>query len=346
VKKGKSLFAALICGWCLVGRGTPAGAQTLERDTTITGPRGRTIQRQVEIQRGPGSIDRQVTIKRPGGTFERDVQLQRSPMVRRGPVPGPWPRPAWIGPRPLVIAQPAPAFGFGLMAAPLLNFSFGGGGGGMAFGGGMGGPPPGGPAPGAQPPPPDQVALECQHLQSMLPGSRKEAAYTLGRLGDPRAVPSLIHVIKYDNFKDVRVAAAIALGEIGGSDAAVALERSSIYDHREDVRKAATTALDRLNTKAQAEAGRMQQQGAATSPGYGRRSSAQPPSPQPPVAGQPAPPPTLAPSPFREGTTADRPAPDAGPGDASPELSPAQRELTPPPPPTPVTSGSPVGTNL
>ena len=82
-----------------------------------------------------------------------------------------------------------------------------------------------------------------------------------GPAGRPCAVPSLVHVLKYDNFKDVRVAAAIALGEIGGSEAAVALERTSIYDHREDVRKAATTALERLNTKAQALAARMQQQG-------------------------------------------------------------------------------------
>src|SRR5215469_15240205 len=124
----RPIFAGLFLATGLMNPGGFASGQTVERDTTITGPRGRTIQRQVEIQRGPGSIDRQVTIKRPGGTFERDVQLQRSPMVRRGPVPGPWPRPAWIGPRPLVIAQPAPAFGFGLMAAPLLNFSFGGGG--------------------------------------------------------------------------------------------------------------------------------------------------------------------------------------------------------------------------
>ena len=172
-----------------------------------------------------------------------------------------------------MIGQPVPAFGFGLMAAPMLNFSFGGAGGGMGFGGGMGGGgmgggmggvPGGSGGPGAPaPPPPDQVALMCQRLQSFYSGSRKEAAYTLGRLGDPRAVPSLVHVLKYDNFKDVRVAAAIALGEIGGSDAAVALERTSIYDHREDVRKAATTALERLNTKAQALAARMQQQAAS-----------------------------------------------------------------------------------
>ncbi len=90
-----------------------------------------------------------------------------------------------------------------------------------------------------------------QRLQSFHSNNRKDAAYTLGRLGDPRAVPSLIHVLKYDSSKDVRIASAIALGEIGGSDAAVALERCAIYDHKEEVRKAATTALDRLNAQGQ-----------------------------------------------------------------------------------------------
>ena len=96
---------------------------------------------------------------------------------------------------------------------------------------------PGGPV--AQPPPPpDQVALMCQRLQGFHLTGRKEAAYTLGQLGDPRAVPTLIHVLKNDNFKDVRIASAIALGEIGGSQAAIALERSAVYDHRDDVRRA------------------------------------------------------------------------------------------------------------
>lgn len=64
--------------------GTCVDAQTVERDTTITGPRGRTIQRDVEIKRSPGSIERQVQIKRPGGTLDRSVQVQRSPLM------GPW----------------------------------------------------------------------------------------------------------------------------------------------------------------------------------------------------------------------------------------------------------------
>ena len=118
-------------------------AQTVERDTTITGPRGRTIQRQVEIQRTPGGIDRSIQIKRPGGTYERQTQIQRSPMAGRGFVPGMWARPAWGGSRPMLFA--APAVGVGLVAAPFMNFSFGGGGGGGFGGGGMGGGPGGWP---------------------------------------------------------------------------------------------------------------------------------------------------------------------------------------------------------
>src|SRR5205807_634690 len=137
---------------------------------------------------------------------------------------------------------------------------------------------------GAQPPPPpDQVALQCQRLQSFQVSHRKDAAYTLGRLGDPRAVPSLVHVLKYDNFKDVRVAAAIALGEIGGSEAAVALERSSIYDHREDVRKAATNALNRLNARVKTA---------------GSRAPAA--APPPAAMTSPSMPAAATPSPFRE----------------------------------------------
>jgi HEAT repeats len=308
---------AILC-WVLA---LPLSGQTIERDTTITGPRGRTLDRQVEIQRKPGSVSRDIQIKRPGGTFERQVQVQRSPAgVRRGPlIPGPWPRPPWI-PRTVVIGQPAPAFGFGLLAAPMLNFSFGGGGGGFGGGGpGVpfrgGGPagPPGGPAP-----PPDEVALMAQRLQSFYSNNRKEAAYTLGQLGDPRAVPSLVHVLKYDYHKDVRIASAIALGEIGGSESAIALERSSIYDHKEDVRQASATALERLNAKAKS---------APPTSSHVVRPRAVPVPPDP-----------TTPSPFRGRETTGEPAAETPAAISEP--TPAQADPganQPPPPPTPVT---------
>jgi hypothetical protein len=301
----RNLCASWVIGMVCLMAGASARGQTVERETTITGPRGRSIQRQVEVQRGPGTIDRSIQIKRPGGTFDRSVQIQRSPGV--GPwrgggfVPGPVPRPWMFGPRPVII-QPAPAFGFGLMAAPFMNFSFGGGGGGGGMGMG-GGPGPGGLPPGSPPPPPDQVALMTQRLQNFYPSNRKEAAYTLGQLQDPRAVPALVHALKYDTWKDVRIAAAIALGEIGGSEAAVALERDAVYDHKEEVRKAASTALERLNAKA-----------AASSTITNARTGARP---LPPASSS---------SPFHSPGTASQPEP-------------AQGELIPPPPPTPVTSG-------
>jgi HEAT repeats len=326
----RNLYASWVVGMVCLVAGASARGQTVERDTTITGPRGRSIQRQVEVQRGPGTIDRSVQIKRPGGTFDRSVQVQRTPAA--GPwrgggfLPGPGPRPWMFGPRPLIINQSAPVIGLGLAAVPLpfMNFSFGGGGGGgggMGMGGGGGGmgmgggPGPGGPPPGMPPPPPDQVALMTQRLQNFYPNNRKEAAYTLGHLQDPRAVPALVHTLKYDTWKDVRIASAIALGEIGGSEAAVALERDAIYDHKEEVRKAASTALERLNAKAKAAAAM----------------STVPPSARPPL------PPASSSSPFHQSTPLDGPASESPGATSQPE--PVQGELVPPPPPTPVTSG-------
>jgi len=316
----KSLFASLVVGlawWLPV---VSARGQTVERDTTITGPRGRTLERKVEIQRGPGTIDREVQIKRPGGTLTRQVQIQRSPGV--GPargfpaIAGPRPPGPWF-PRPMVVGPAGPAFGFGLLAVPAFNFSFGGGGP-LPPPGGIAGPiGPGVPATGV-PPPPDQVALMTQRLQNFYAGNRKDAAYALGRLGDPRAVPALIHVLKYDLFQDVRIAAAIALGEIGGSDAAIGLERCSIYDKREAVRKAATTALNRLNTKAAPPIS----------------SHVEPPR------STPVPPPPATSSPFGGSPPPGGPAPEPpGATSEAPQAQGEPRSPQPPPPPTPVTAG-------
>jgi hypothetical protein len=122
-------------------------------------------------------------------------------------------------------------------------------------------------------------------------------------------------VLKYDNWKDVRIASAIALGEIGTNEAAVALERAAIYDHKEDVRKACTNALGRLNARVKA--------GVASRPPVG---------PVGTVAPLPA---TNTPSPFR------RPEPSAPPDAGAPTTDALpQGDLTPPPPPAPVTGSS------
>ena len=98
----KKLFGLMALGLAEIVSGSMALGQTVERDTTITGPRGRTIKRQVDVQRGPGVIDRSVQIQRPGGTFDRQVQIQRP--AWRPPMGGPWPRPAWF-PRPVLVGR-------------------------------------------------------------------------------------------------------------------------------------------------------------------------------------------------------------------------------------------------
>lgn len=75
----RSLSASMVFAIGLGWAGTPAGAQTVERDTTVTGPGGRTISRDVSTTRGPGYVDRNVQIQRPGGTFDRNTSIQRGP---------------------------------------------------------------------------------------------------------------------------------------------------------------------------------------------------------------------------------------------------------------------------
>ena len=110
------------------------------------------------------------------------------------------------------------------------------------------------PWPAANPSPLDPVALAAQRLQSFHASSRRDGAQTLGRLGDPRAVPALVHALKYDSSKDVKIAAAQALGQIGGTDAEVVLERCIVYEKKEEVRDAAALALRRLRDRRDAMA--------------------------------------------------------------------------------------------
>lgn len=68
--------------WCKAGLILAVGAssaagQVVERDVKVTGPRGRTIERQVRTERGPGRVEREIDIKRPGGELHRDVVVQR-----------------------------------------------------------------------------------------------------------------------------------------------------------------------------------------------------------------------------------------------------------------------------
>ncbi len=328
---------------------TPAQTVSRERDVRVTGPRGRTIERRVEVDRGPGYVDRQVQIQRPGGTLTRDVRVMGgSPGPRFGPGPG-------FGPRPPVFMphRPSPAWGFGLgmglgmAAAPVIAAP-------------LWPQPVISPVIVAAPPavvvqqpsvvvapapvdPLDPVALAAQRLQSLHGGSRREAAQTLGRLGDPRGIPPLVDALKNDWSKEVRITAAHALGEIGGSEAEDVLERCIVYEKKQDVRDAAAAALHMVREKNAAARASIPTETVIKS----RVAPSRPTSPRPafrpmttaPAAAASAVPPPPAPGASRPlqwepAPQSNEPALD-GPA-ADPEDQPTGQDRIPPPPPSPV----------
>jgi hypothetical protein len=251
--------------------GAPVWGQVVERerDVTVTGPRGRSVTRSVQTERGPGFVERQVNVQRPGASYHSQVVGQR------GFRPGPGFRPGF---------GPGPRWGWG--RPPVIVENFGGGGGlpvaeALAIGGGMFGlgmlansalnspppPPPGYPVatvppnvvynqpqpytPGAQPQPQptvvvDPVAEALGRLQSSHDHSRRDGCLTLGQLRDPRAVPALVDKLKNDWSREVRAAAATALGQIGDPRGVVPLERALEHDPRQVVRDASAMALSRF----------------------------------------------------------------------------------------------------
>ncbi|MBV8314005.1 MAG: hypothetical protein JOZ53_03635, partial [Planctomycetaceae bacterium] len=59
------MSAGLVLAMGLVWGGSPAWGQVRESDVTVTGPRGRSIERSIRSERGPGFLDRQIEIRRP-----------------------------------------------------------------------------------------------------------------------------------------------------------------------------------------------------------------------------------------------------------------------------------------
>ena len=254
----KSITMGLILATSLSASFASAQAQVRERDVTITGPRGNSVHRQFESVRTPGGLTREMTITRPGGTYQRELNVTRPPAVVGGAPRGwgyppvrnnvfierdvivPPPRPFIPGfssfnlslglplvapapPPPTVIYQPAPV----VVAQPGAIYS----------------------APVQSVAPTvvvDPVAEAIGRLSSFHSNSRRDGAYILGRLGDPRAVAPLIDRLKHDKATDVRIAAATALGQIGEPSTAIILERAITYDKKQEVRDAAALALAKM----------------------------------------------------------------------------------------------------
>jgi hypothetical protein len=103
-------------------------------------------------------------------------------------------------------------------------------------------------------PPFDPYVDALGRLNSRHGPSRRDGALTLGRIGDPRAVPSLIDLLQNDWDSDVRQAAARGLGLIGDPRAAAPLEYAAAHDRRRDVRSAAAQAIALLATAPAPEA--------------------------------------------------------------------------------------------
>src|SRR5262245_42767107 len=90
-------FLGLITTLGLATIGGPSWGQIVEREVTITGPRGRSIERSFVSERGPaGVLSRQMTVQRPGATYRSAAQVVRPPSFGR---PGPVVR-GGFGPRP------------------------------------------------------------------------------------------------------------------------------------------------------------------------------------------------------------------------------------------------------
>ena len=81
------------------------------------------------------------------------------------------------------------------------------------------------------------------------PKLRKNAAFMLGKLNDPRAVPALVEVIAQDTDAVVRGASATALGKLGSSDAIEPLTYMMNNDADKTSRNLARQAIDRIYLK-------------------------------------------------------------------------------------------------
>jgi HEAT repeat protein len=89
------------------------------------------------------------------------------------------------------------------------------------------------------------VPLLLENLASAEPEMRAKIAFVSGRIGDPRAVDSLLALVD-DDSKDVRSRAVTALLKIGGERALSALARHTTHESAE-MRVAAAKAIGGLS---------------------------------------------------------------------------------------------------
>jgi len=88
-------------------------------------------------------------------------------------------------------------------------------------------------------------------LLRTLPTSSQEVTpliiEVLGQIGDSRAVPDLVELLKHSPFSAVRISAAEALGEIGSEDTVMPLV-DALHDQAWEVRAKAVGSLGRIGT--------------------------------------------------------------------------------------------------
>ncbi|MDX2037990.1 MAG: HEAT repeat domain-containing protein [Isosphaeraceae bacterium] len=268
-------FAAL----GIIGVSGISEAQTVKREQKAVGPRGKSVERSVTVERGPGTARREIEITRPGGTFRREAEvvgpraaagMRPGPGYAPAPVPAPRGRSYGYGPGPAVIRRDV-IIERDRGSNGLLPFVAGGALG-LAVGSALNPPAPQPvyvvpepviaappvvvvnppqryvPVAPAQPPTVviDPVNTGLTQLQSNSWSVRRDGAIALGRMGDSRAVPALIDRLKNDHDKNVRQASAWALGEIRDPRAVEPLERAAALDRREEVRTVAAKAYHKV----------------------------------------------------------------------------------------------------
>lgn len=87
----------------------------------------------------------------------------------------------------------------------------------------------------------------ARQLRDILPDRRREAAFALGQLRNPRAVPLLLERLRVDLNKNVRKACVVALTQIPDPAIPGYLERVAIYDPNAEVRQLASNLMKKLS---------------------------------------------------------------------------------------------------